>query len=204
MIPVGTFGLSCLSPDDPAATALYMQSQGNKIDALLDGISDGFDSFYLRPAAAWVTTTQVSNGGVNVFGPFGFNAVNLYANFPVSLTSFQFVVPRSGMYQFGANVNMVAAGAVTVGSFRRLQCAALQSTSGPPITLGVTNDLSFDTNTTGEWLNVSAGSFMAEAGVTVTIVPQTAHGNAASAVVNQAGGKVWVHWTGSAVEIART
>jgi hypothetical protein len=75
------------------------------------------------------------------------------------------------------------------------------TTVGPQQTLSSTSDLSFETNTAGEWLACSAGTFYALAARTVSIVAQTIHANAASTVNNMAGARTWCYFIGSGVEI---
>jgi hypothetical protein len=199
MEPVGNHGLACLGDEDYAAIALYMQNQGLVIDAALDAISDDFDSFFLRPGFLSASTATVLNTAINVSGGIGASAL-VYNNFPM-LGPTVFLTPRAGWYQFGANVNMVAAGAVTANSYRRLTVSAVLSSSGPPTTLSTVADLSFDTNTAGEWLVCSAGSFYSPASRNITISARTMHGNAASGVNNMAGARTWCWFIGSGVEI---
>jgi hypothetical protein len=96
---------------------------------------------------------------------------------------------------------MVATGAVTANSLRKLTVYALLTTTGPPVTLSSTSDQSFETNTAGEWLACSAGTFYLPAGRTVSIGVETLHANVASTVNNMAGARTWCHYTGSGVEI---
>src|SRR5687767_301551 len=199
MEPVGNHGLSCLGDEDYAAIALYMQDQGLAIDAALDDISDQFDSFYLRPGFVSASTGTVLNTTINVTGSIGASAT-IYANMTVA-GGIQFVTPRAGWWQYGGNVNMVAAGAITANSYRKLIVSAIRSTGGPAETLSSTSDLSFETNTAGEWVACSAGSFYSEAGRTMTIRVETMHGNAASGVNNMAGARTWCYFIGSGVEI---
>lgn len=199
MEPIGTHGLSCLGEEDYAATALYMQDQGLIIDAALDAISDSFDTFYRRPGVVWTSTGTVLNTPVNSSGGIGALAT-VYSNFTVPATGI-FVTPRAGWYQYGANVNMVASGAVTAGSYRRLNVSAVLNSSGPQVILSTTSDLSYDTNTAGEWVVCSAGTFYSATGRTILIRTETMHGNAASGVNNVAGARVWAYFIGSGVEI---
>lgn len=200
MIPVGDHGLACLSDEDYAAIALYMQNQAQAIDTALDGISDSFDSVSLRPGVLMSSTANVAVAS-GVSGGVGSSAV-LYSNFTLaSATSVSFTTPRSGWWQYGANVNMVATGAVTANSLRRLTVSAVLSTTGPPVTLSSTSDQSFETNTAGEWLVCSGGTFYAAAGRTVSLGVVTLHANAASTVNNMAGARTWCFFTGSGVEI---
>jgi hypothetical protein len=197
VIPVGDHGLACLDPQDYAAIALYMQDQGLAMDAALDGISDGFDSFRLRPG--FLSTSNANQAFASgATGSFGASTVT-YSN--MAVTNVTFVTPRAGWWQYGANVNMVATGAVTANSMRRLNVSALMTTVGPQQTLSPTSDLGFETNTAGEWLACSAGTFYALAARTVSIVAQTIHANAASTVNNMAGARTWCYFIGSGVEI---
>jgi hypothetical protein len=198
MEPVGNHGLSCLGEEDYAATALYMQSQGLAIDSALDAISDSFDSSYLRPGVlASSNANQAFASGVT--GNLGAMTV-IYNNFPV-LGGVGFITPRAGWWQYGSNVNMVATGAVTANSLRRFTVRADMTTGGPPQTLSTTADQSFETNTAGEWLACSAGTFYAPANRTITIRTETLHANAASTVNNMAGARTWCYFIGSGVEI---
>lgn len=199
MLSVGDHGLSCPTPQDYAALALHTQNEGTVIDNVLDSISDDFDSFYLRPGIIALSTSTVLNTAINVTGGIGGSTV-LYSNFTV-LGGVGFITPRPGWWQYGANVNMVAAGAVTAGSYRKLIVSAILSGSGPATTLSSTSDLSFDTNTAGEWVACSAGTFYSPAGRNITIRVETMHGNAASGVNNNAGARTWCYFIGSGVEI---
>jgi hypothetical protein len=197
MEPIGSHGLTCLGEEDYGATALFMQDQALVIDGVLDGISDDFDSFYLRPG--FLSTSNASQAFASgVTGTFGASTVT-YSN--MAVINVTFVTPRAGWWQYGANVNMVATGAVTANSMRRLNVSAIRTTVGPPETLSTTSDLSFETNTAGEWLACSAGSFYSVAGRTITIRAETIHANAASTVNNVAGARTWCYFIGSGIEI---
>lgn len=200
MEPIGTHGLSCLGEEDYAATALYMQDQAFVIDDALDGISDAFDSYRLRPGFVSTSNATVLNTAVNTLGTIGASTA-IYSNFALTGATV-FITPRPGWWQFGANVNMVAAGAVTAGSYRKLFVSAIRSSApAPSTTLAVTSDLSYDTNTGGEWVACSGGSFYAPAGANITIRAETMHNNAASGVNNIAGARTWCFFIGSGVEI---
>lgn len=198
MEPFGTHGLACLGDEDYAALALYMQDQGTAVDTALDGVSDAFDSYLLRPGVlATSNANQAFASGST--GNLGGTTV-LYANFPV-LAGITFITPRAGWWQYGANVNMVATGAVTANSLRRLTVSALLTSAGPATVLSTTSDQSFETNTAGEWLACSGGTFYAPAARTVSIRTETLHLNVASTVNNMAGARVWCYFIGSGVEI---
>lgn len=198
MITVGDHGLACLHPEDYAALALYMQDQATAIDTALDSVSDSLDSARLRPGVLATSNANVAVAS-GVAGGFGAMTVQ-YANFPVTF-GVSFTTPRAGWWQYGANVNMVATGAVTANSLRRLTVSAVLTTGGPSVTLSTTADQSFETNTAGEWLACSAGTFYLPAGRTVTISTVTLHANAASTVNNMAGARTWCFFIGSGVEI---
>lgn len=200
MEPVGTHGLACLGEEDYAAVALYMQDQALIIDGALDAVSDAFDSYRLRPGFVSASNANFLNTPVNTLGTIGASTV-VYSNFTMTGAT-GFITPRQGWWQFGANVNMVASGAVTVGSYRKLFVSAIRSSApAPATTLAVTSDLSYDTNTGGEWLACSGGSFYAPAGALVTIRAETMHGNAASGVNTIAGARTWCFFIGSGIEI---
>lgn len=198
MITVGDHGLACPGPEDYAALALYMQDQAIAIDTALDSISDSFDSARLRPGVLATSNANVAVAS-GVTGNFGATTVQ-YNNFPV-VFGVSFITPRAGWWQYGANVNMVATGAVTANSVRRLTVSAVVATGGPSVTVSSTSDQSFETNTAGEWLACSAGTFYLPAGRTVTISPTTLHANAASTVNNMAGARVWCFFISPGIEI---
>lgn len=204
MEPVGNHGLACLGDEDYAAIALWMQSQGTLIDTALDGISDDFDSFSLRPGLLVTSTAVTTVTSLNTFTNVTFGTT-LYNNLPNPSAGNpfgSFVTPRSGWYQYGANINMIATGAVTAGSVRRLKVLAVKAGVGPQETLSEVDDISFDNNTGGgEWLVASAGSFYAPANTTIIVRAQASHANAASSVNVSIGARLWCWYIGSGVEI---
>lgn len=205
MIPVGTHGLQCLDDSDPAAVALYMQAEALAIDALLDGISDSFDSTFLRPAFAGNTTIvngPIASGGEAQFSLNGWALTSSnFAPAPTSTTGFQFTVPRTGWWEAGFYMNAQASGAVTVNSRRTAFNRVYRVTSTGNVLIGEGIWRTYDTNTGGEFLVVSGTTFFATAATVVRILPQWSHTNAASTVQVNAGAKLWCFYVGTGVEI---
>lgn len=199
-------GLVCLDGDDYAAIALAMQKDALATDAALDAVSDAFDTNYLRPVVL-AATTGIS-GPNSTLGEIQFNLATLaigYFNFTpaptaASANSIRMTAPRTGWYSYGAFMNMAATGAVTAFSRRTIFVTASRIISGIATTLSQIRSGTVDTNTAGEFLIASGGTFYATAGTTVDVKPTWSHANAASTVQVNAGAKVWIHWTGSGVE----
>jgi len=202
---VGTHGLTCLSDEDYAAIALYMQAQSNTIDSVLDAISDSFDTTALRPGftgATNIVNGPVASGSETIFGLNGW--VLSYSNFtpaPTSTVGFQFTVPKTGFYDHGCYINAQASGAVTVNSRRTLYSRAFRVTGTGNVLLSQAIWRTVDTNTGGEFLVACGSSFYATAGTTIVILPGWSHANAASNVQVNAGAKIWCWFTGSGVEV---
>jgi hypothetical protein len=206
MIPVGTHGLSCLGEEDYAATALYMQDQALIIDSVLDGISDQLDTAAMRPV--FIGTTTSISGPNSTFGEILFNITGwtvTYSNLPSTPTlasaGLRFTVPRTGWYNYGVYANLVAVGAVTALSRRTVAARATRQTVGTPTILSQATFRTIDTNTGGEFLVASDGSFFSAAGTVVDIEGFWSHTNVASNVQVNIGSKLWCHFIGSGVEI---
>lgn len=204
MEPVGNHGLACLGDEDYAAIALYMQDQGTKIDKALDNISDAFDTYYLRPGFLSTNTAVTTIASTNVFLPITLGS-SLYDNLTTTgpgVAFGNFTTPKAGWYQFGANANLIATGAITANSARRLRVNAFLTTPSGAVSLNDCEDLSFETNSGGgEWLAATAGSFYAAAGRAISIRAAASHANAASSVNVSVGARVWCWYIGSGVEI---
>lgn len=200
-------GLLCPGPEEYAAIALLMQHDALAIEAALDSISDAFDTTLLRPVV--LATTTAINGPNSTSGEIVFNMTSwsvTYTNFvPVPTTAapsgIRITIPRTGWYKYGAFANMVATGAVTAFSRRTLFASATQNTVGSSVVLSQIVWRTVDTNTAGEFLVASGGSFYARAGATIDVQAQWSHANAASTVQVNAGARIWCHYAGSGVEI---
>lgn len=207
MIPVGGHGLGCLDPGDYAATALYMQAQGDLIDGLLDATRDTLDVYINR--LAFIATTGVSSSFASVGGqvmPDGREANaptfaggtvvggGATVTFVGSLVTF--VPPLTGWYDVGGYANVVPAAGVTVGSERVLYLNFLQTPSNPAFPLNKLYQVRVtESNTGGEYPETSATIYM-EAGRTASLQLLVSHQNVASNLVVNAGAKIWVsYWT---------
>jgi hypothetical protein len=200
-------GLLCPSEEEYAALALIMQHDALAVEAALDSISDSFDSFLARPtvlAATTVVSGPNSTLGEAVFQMSGWGVT--YSNFtPVPTVAapsgIRLSVPRTGWYNYGAYANLVATGAVTANSRRTLYANATQNMVGSSTVLSQIVWRTVDTNTAGEFLIASGGSFFARAGATVDVQAQWSHANAASTVQVNIGARLWCHYASSGVEI---
>jgi hypothetical protein len=200
-------GLLCPSEEEYAALALIMQHDALAVEAALEGISGSFDSFLLRPVVLAVTTGisgPASTLGENVFDTTFWSIAS--SNFTPAPTTaatsgIRVPLPRTGWYNFGGFGNLVATGAVTANSRRTLYASATLNSVGSTTVLSQVVWRTVDTNTGGEFLVVSGGSFYGVAGATVDLKLQWSHANAASTVQVNAGAKLWCHYAGSGVEI---
>lgn len=202
---VGSHGLSCLTDDDYAGLALYMQDQANAVEAALGAVSDSLDTAATRPVV--VATSNLVNGPVASAGEtiFGINGwVIDYSNFtptPTTTAGIRFFVPKTGWYEHGAYMNMQAAGAVTPFSRRTAYSRAYRFTSLGNVLLSQVAWRTVDTNTGGEFLAAVGGTFFATEGSRIDILPGWSHANAASMVQLNAGAHTWCFYIGSGVEI---
>lgn len=205
MATTSDHGLLCPDDEEYGAQTLVIQHDALAADAALDGISDSFDSFYLRPSMLWTTTAPTNTSAtalLTVFSQIGSFGLT-YENSPGFVSTFgTFDVVRSGWYQFGNCANMTPSGGVTAASARLLRATASRSSTTGNVILAQVLDLSFETNTgNGEWLITSGGTFYATTGQRIVIVSEVAHTNAASALTVAAGAKMWCYYIGSGVEI---
>ena len=118
-------GLICLEDGDYAALALAMQGTAQATEAALDGISDSFDTFNMRPSVVAVTTTATGAASSFAEQPFTMSSATMvldYNNITPTPTlvsgAIRITVPVTGWYAFGAYMNMQATGAVTAFSRR--------------------------------------------------------------------------------------
>jgi hypothetical protein len=200
-------GLVCFDGNDYAAIALAMQHDAFAVEAALDSISDSFDIALTDPYFIGVTTATngpLASGGEQLFGIGAWSL--LTSNFtPVPTTAanagFRVTIPRTGWYGYGVYANQVAAGAVTAFSRRTLIGRATLQQSGNATQLSQITWRTADTNTAGEFLIASGGTFRATAGTTVDVEAYWSHTNAASSVSIPAGARIWFHFLGSGVEI---
>jgi hypothetical protein len=208
MIPVGNHGLSCLGPEDYAATALYMQETAFRVEAALIAERDSINEYRLRTSMEFVTTVTASyasaGGLVMPDGrqangvPFG-GATVLGGAAPVtslSTGSVTLIPPRTGWYDIGGYANVIPAGAVTVGS-ERVMYILVNQVPDLPATDGSTlfQERVTDTNTGGEFLNLSGLIFLV-GGRSALLQLLIAHTNVASNLVIQAGAKMWLAYYG--------
>lgn len=204
MTTVTDHGLICPDPADYAAIGLLMQADALAIDAALDGISDAFDTHYTHPYAIGYTTASTSastlaeqNISINNWAVLNTNmTVSTAANSGLRLT-----VAKTGWYQFGLYVNLVAVGAITALSRRTIICEGLLNTSGSTALLDRAVWRTNETSTGGEFLVAGGGQFYATAGQTIDINSYFSHTNAASNVQATAPSRMWCHFMGSGIEI---
>lgn len=163
MEPVGNHGLACLSPEDYADYARYMQCQAEAIDAILTeqlALFNGFlnlPTMIVRPSA----NRNIAIGAtvLNLFNEVVYlnnNFMSLTSNGSGTETYISIgspvgtaVVPyRRGLYLCGAHVPMDATGAVTAFSERRTTISVADDTA-PPLqqSLAVAWDVNPDANT---------------------------------------------------------
>lgn len=200
------FGLSCLTDEDPAAIALYLQSMALAIDAQLTAQEAEFNEFLDHPTALATTNaiqTGVANGITTLVSG---NYVLTYANYVpedwppnfASLATGSLAFPNdvTGWYHIGAYIPMTASGAITALSQRQATLV---------VTSYVTSDLlfgiqsfstkRFDSSTGGEHLMVGSTVFV-EAGSRTFLSASVLHANAASTVNIPAGATIWLHYLG--------
>lgn len=207
MIPIGTHGLACLDEEDYAATALYMQDQGQAIEDALVDISTSLSSALLRPSVTAVTTTVSGPNSTAAEQIFSLTATwsLTYHNYTVAPTiigaGVRLTIPRTGWYGYGTYGNLAATGVVTALSRRTLYATATKESVGVSTQLSQAAFRTIDTNTGGEFLTASAGSFYATVGATVDVEGAWSHTNAASTVQVNTGAKLWCHFIGTGVEI---
>lgn len=144
MEPVGTHGLACLSPEDYADYARYMQCQAEAIDAALTEQLTGFENFLNLPTMI-VRPSAVRNIGIGATVENLFDEVFYLNNDFMSLESSgsgaetyisigspvgtPVTAYRRGLYLCGAHVPMDATGAVTAFSERRTTIAIVDDTA---------------------------------------------------------------------------
>lgn len=208
MIPVGDHGLSCLSPDDYGAVALYMQDQAIIIDNVLDAISDDLDTFNLRPSFTGITTSIAGPNatlGEQVFplaATWTISSINFTPTPSTAATGgFRVTIPKTGWYNYGCYANLAATGAITALSRRTLYARATRQATGISTLLSQAVFRTIDTNTGGEFLVASDAAFYATAGQTVDVEGYWSHSNAASTVQVNIGARLWCHYIGSGVQI---
>ena len=211
------FGLSCLTDEDSAAIALYMQSMALAIDTQLATQLAEFNGFLANPTAlATTTTTQtgIANGIFTGIGSAGAGDYTLtFANYtPVdwlpSLATFAngdlaFPDDRSGWYHIGCYVPMTASGAITALSFRQaFLTASSYVTSDLLVGTQEYSTIRFDSSTAGEHLMVQ-GTVFVESGSKTFLSASVLHANAASTVNVPAGATIWLHYLGPS-DLVRT
>lgn len=164
MEPIGDHGLACLSPDDYADYARYMQCQAEAIDAALFGQQTLLESFLIAPTMI-VRPSATRNIAVGATVTNLFNEVVYINNDFMSLTSngsgtetyisigspvgVPVVAYPRGLYMAGAVVPMDATGAVTAFS-ERMTVISIVDTTAPVLQqqLAFSWDENPDANTT--------------------------------------------------------
>jgi hypothetical protein len=200
-------GLLCLGEEEFAAIALAIQADAIAVDTALDSISDSLDTRYVRPYLQMVTTTgngPLSSGGEQQFsiGIWSVAAGNIPIVSGTLLGNIApMTMPRTGWYEYGCFVNLVAAGALTAFSRRTLTVSAYSRPASVAILQSQIVWRTAETSTAGEYLTASGGTFYATAGQFIELVGTWSHTNLASNVSSIVGAKAWVHWIGSGIEI---
>lgn len=209
MIPVGNHGLACLSSEDYGAIALYMQETAFDVEAALIGEQDALNRYRLRTSIEVVTTVTTSTvAGAGSSMPDGrvaqgmdwTGATVLGGGSPVTLLTgggtIIFTPALSGWYDIGVYSNMIAAGAVTVGSERVIYIQMNQTPDLPATNANVFfQERVTDTNTGGEFLQVSGLVYLV-GGRTANFQVLFSHANVASNLVAQIGSKAWIAYYG--------
>lgn len=154
MLSFGNHGLACLDDNDPAAVALYLQAEAERVDTLLGSLLDGFNSAYRRPTGIWRSTSPLV--GVTIITlAFGTNLFWNNANLPyVPVTGGALpALPGNlpGAYHIGVMVSTTPAGVAT-GSQHDLTVNVLDNNGG---FYGTGNDATSETGTNGEFLTCS-------------------------------------------------
>jgi len=118
--------IPCLGDEDYPAVALYMQELALRIEADLDAQQTALETFLDTGSAIWAAPapTNIPNG-VTLGLPDRFYVLNIVQNVGgagLDQTPFDPTLPAlRGWYYVGANVNLVATGAVTANSRRLLR-----------------------------------------------------------------------------------
>lgn len=210
MTVVTPHGLLCPGDEEYGAQTLVTQADALAIEAALSGLSDAFDSFYLRPGVIANTTANfgpVATGAEALF-PVSSSWALVYNNItpapttnPPGTGGIRVTIPRNGWYSYGGYMNMVASGAITALSRRTIVVNAVRQTGSISIQLSQIEWRTVDTSTAGEFLIASGGSFYATVGQLVDIRLFESHANAASAVNVPAGARVWCYFASTGIEI---
>lgn len=214
MTTVTDHGLVCLDREDYAAIALALEADARAADAAIDGIADSLAVYGRRPFFTAITTVgngPVSSGGEvqQSWGTWGLVASNYAAPLvfnpatPVIGSLALMTLPVTGWWDFGGYGFLVAAGAVTAFSRRTIVASAwtLSTAGSVPLLYESVHWRTGDTNTAGEYLTASGGTFYGRAGDLILLSFSWSHANAASNVSSPAGARFWCHYIGSGVEI---
>lgn len=202
-------GLICLEDEDYAALALAMQGTAQAVEAALDAISDGLDTFNLRPSVVALTSTATTAAGSVGEAQFSLSSATSAIDYnnmtPVPTIvsgGLRITIPKTGWYAYGAYMNMQAVGAVTAFSRRTVFAVATRTLSGVTTQLSQVVQRTVDNNVAaGEFIVASGGSFYATVGTTVDVNGLWSHANAASNVQVNPGARTWCYFIGSGVEI---
>jgi hypothetical protein len=208
-------GLVCLDGEDYAAVAMAMEADARAVDASVDSIADSLAVYGRRPFFTAITTVGngplASNGETQQsFGSWGLVA----ANFSSSLLTFNpltpitgslalMTLPVTGWWDFGGYGLLQAAGAVTAFSRRTVVASAwtMSTLGGVPVLYESIHWRTGDTNTGGEYLTTSGGTFYGRAGSLILLSFSWSHANLASNVSSPAGARFWCHYIGTGVDI---
>jgi hypothetical protein len=150
----GTHGLACLDENDPAAVALFLQAEAERVDTLLGTQLDGFTSAYRRPTGIWRPLAAIP-GVTIVTLAFGTNVFWNSANSPyVAVTGGSLpALPGNlpGSYHIGVMISTTPAGVAT-GSQHEVVVNILDTNGN---VYGTGNDATSETGTGGEFLTCS-------------------------------------------------
>lgn len=203
-------GLICPEDGDYGALALLMQADAVAVEASLDGISDSLNSIYTEPYAMFVTTVgngPLATGGEQEYNEGTWSLTNSQA-FTVTIggsllgSVATLIVQKAGWYEYGNYVNLTLAGAATAFSRRSVFARAYSLATGVPVRLDEARWRTVENSQTGgEFLVASGGTFYSLAGASVLLTATWSHANAASSVSSAAGALTWVNYIGSGIEI---
>lgn len=206
MTTVTDHGLVCLDDNDYSAIALAMQADAYATEAAIGSVNTSLTTALTRPYVNAVTTVgqgPLSSGGeiLENQGVWAIASTNIPVVTTAAVSGIRITIPRAGVYRYGTYCNLVAAGAVTAVSRRTIVGRATRRVLGIGNTLSLITWRTWDTNTGGEHLIASGGTFLALAGQTVDVDSFWSHANLASNVSSTAGARIWCIYMGSGVEI---
>jgi len=118
------YQLPCLSNDDYAAYALYMECLANQLDDKFTEQQTLLNSFLARPASVWTRTTQqtgiVNSATLNDLQLLFIFETESQLNWPFPLTTTPNIPKLRGYWHVGITANFFASGAVNADTIRQL------------------------------------------------------------------------------------